>query len=139
MRISDWSSDVCALPIYRSVALRVPAGSGDARRIEHRVAGADANPYLALATLLAGIHKGIVGEIEPGAPSDGNAALDYDDGLPFRPRRAIEKLTESCGLADYFGADYLRASAACKDAALESFGDRKSPPEYTRVLQADLP
>src|SRR3546814_17463277 len=69
--------------------------------------------------LLAGIHKGSVGEIEPGAPSDGNAALDYDDGLPFRPRRAIEKLTESCGLADYFGADYLRAYAACKE-------DRKS-------------
>src|SRR3546814_5916086 len=110
MPISDWSPDVCSSDLYRrylpdsfvptqrswgfenrSVALRVPAGSGDARRIEHRVAGADANPYLALATLLAGIHKGIVGEIEPGAPSDGNAALDYADGLPFRPPRAIAK------------------------------------------------
>src|SRR3546814_1620868 len=54
----------------RSVALRIPAGGGDARRIEHRVAGADANPYLALATLLAGIHKGIVERIDPGAPWD---------------------------------------------------------------------
>src|SRR3546814_11276400 len=97
MRISDWSSDVCSSDL--------------ARRIEHRVAGADANPYLALATLLAGIHKGIVGELEPGAPSDGNAALEYDDGLPFRPRRAIEKPTERCVLAADSGADTLRACA----------------------------
>src|SRR3546814_8235549 len=58
-------------------------------------------------------------------------------GLPFRPRRAIEKLTESCGLADYFGADYLRAYAACKDAELESFESQISPLEYTWFLQAD--
>ena len=37
----------------RSVALRIPLGAGDARRIEHRVAGSDANPYLALATALS--------------------------------------------------------------------------------------
>jgi glutamine synthetase len=121
----------------RSVALRIPAGGGEARRIEHRVAGADANPYLALATLLAGIHKGIVERIDPGAPWDGNAAMEYDDGLPFRPGRAYEKLTETCGLADYIGTDYLRAYAACKDAELESFESQISPLEYTWFLQAD--
>src|SRR3546814_19903789 len=71
----------------RSVALRVPAGSGDARRIEHRVAGADANPSLALATLLAGLPKGIAGAIAPGPPSGGHAALDSASGLPFHPPR----------------------------------------------------
>ncbi|MFP3441116.1 glutamine synthetase, partial [Pantoea sp. SIMBA_133] len=43
----------------RSVALRVPAGPKEARRIEHRVAGADVNPYLLLATVLASIHHGL--------------------------------------------------------------------------------
>ena len=38
----------------RSAGLRVPVGPNDARRIEHRVAGADANPYLVLAAVLAG-------------------------------------------------------------------------------------
>ncbi len=121
----------------RSVALRIPAGGGDARRIEHRIAGADANPYLALATLLAGIHKGIVGKIDPGEPWDGNAAEDYDDGLPWRPARAYDQLTETCGLADYFGEAYLRAYAACKNAELESFETQISPLEYTWFLQAD--
>jgi len=121
----------------RSVALRIPAGGGAARRIEHRVAGADANPYLALATLLAGIHKGIVEKTDPGDAWDGNAAMEFDDELPWRPARAYEKLTATCGLADYFGADYLRAYAACKDAELESFETQISPLEYTWFLQAD--
>lgn len=121
----------------RSVALRIPAGGGDARRIEHRVAGADANPYLALATFLAGIHKGIVGQTDPGAPWDGNAAMEFDEGLPFRPARAYEMLTATCGLADHFGVDYLRAYSACKLAELESFELQISPLEYTWFLQAD--
>src|SRR5262249_23086172 len=33
----------------RSVSLRVPAGAPETRHVEHRVAGADANPYLAAA------------------------------------------------------------------------------------------
>lgn len=121
----------------RSVALRVPAGGGDARRIEHRMAGADANPYLALATLLAGIHKGIVEKTDPGEPWDGNAAEEYDEALPFRPRRALEKLTDTCGLADYMGVDYLRAYAACKEKELDSFESQISPLEYDWFLQAD--
>jgi len=121
----------------RSVALRIPAGGGDARRIEHRVAGADANPYLVLSTLLAGIHKGIVEKIAPGDPWEGNAAEDYDEGLPFRPRRALDLLDDSCGLADYFGADYLRAYRACKEKELDSFESQISPLEYAWFLQAD--
>jgi glutamine synthetase len=121
----------------RSVALRVPAGGGDARRIEHRMSGADANPYLALATLLAGIHKGITEKTDPGEPWDGNAAEEYDQTLPFRPRRAIERLSETCGLSDYFGADYLRAYAACKETELNRFESQISPLEYSWFLQAD--
>ncbi|MBL4615292.1 MAG: glutamine synthetase, partial [Magnetovibrio sp.] len=56
----------------RSLAFRVPSGDADSRRIEHRVAGADANPYLSLATVLAGLHHGIKNKLEPGAPGTGN-------------------------------------------------------------------
>ncbi|MFO6017853.1 hypothetical protein ACLBUZ_32565, partial [Pseudomonas aeruginosa] len=53
------------------VALRVPTGSPDAVRLEHRVAGADANPYLLLAAVLAGVHHGLTNKVEPGAPIEG--------------------------------------------------------------------
>jgi len=41
----------------RTVSLRVPAGPPKTRHVEHRVAGADANPYLVLAVLLASAHQ----------------------------------------------------------------------------------
>ena len=121
----------------RSVALRVPTGKGAARRIEHRMAGADANPYLALATLLAGIHHGIATRADPGEPWEGNASAAYDDGLPFRPRRALEILTDDCALGDYLGADYVRAYRACKEMEQNRFEAQISPLEYHWFLQAD--
>ena len=121
----------------RSVALRVPLGPGKARRIEHRVAGADANPYLALATALAGVHHGITREIAPPPPFEGNAGHAYDPELPFRQRRALERLEASRVLADYFGADYIRAYVACKLAEVEAFENEIGPREYAWYLQAD--
>ncbi len=121
----------------RSVALRIPRGPGAARRIEHRVAGADANPYLVLASLLAGLHHGIVKEIDPGPPFEGNAGDHYDPDMPFRPRRAFERLLEPNGLTATLGATYLEAYAACKLAELDSFEARISPAEYAWYLQAE--
>jgi glutamine synthetase len=43
----------------RSCALRVPSGAPESRRVEHRLAGADANPYIVMAAVLAGVHHGI--------------------------------------------------------------------------------
>ncbi|SDX95724.1 glutamine synthetase family protein [Citreimonas salinaria] len=61
----------------RTVAIRVPAGAPAARRIEHRVAGGDVNPYLALAAMLGAALTGIEDEIAPPEPVTGNAyALD---------------------------------------------------------------
>lgn len=63
----------------RTAALRIPGGAASARRIEHRVAGGDINPYLMLATVLGAAMTGIDGTMEPPAPIAGNA---YErDGL----------------------------------------------------------
>jgi glutamine synthetase len=121
----------------RSVALRVPAGKGHARRIEHRVAGADANPYLALATALAGAHHGITHEIDPGPPDTGNAGHAYDAALPWRPRRAFESLSDAPILRQYLGADYVDAYAACKLAEMDKFESEPTPIEYRWYLMAD--
>ena len=63
----------------RSVALRIPVSTEENRRVEHRIAGADANPYLVMSALLQGMVEGIEGNLKPPPPVEGNA---YDeDGL----------------------------------------------------------
>ena len=121
----------------RSVALRIPSGDGSARRIEHRVAGADANPYLVLASILAGIHHGLSKQIDPGPAAEGNAGDAFDPGLPLRPRRALEVLQEATILPGYFGESYLAAFAACKLAELDRFESVSNASEYEWYLQAE--
>lgn len=121
----------------RSVALRVPTGEPESRRIEHRVAGADANPYLALASFLASVHHGIVDEVDCGPAFEGNAGESPDGEMPLRPRRALERLRHSEVLNSYFGEEYLKVYAACKEAEYDSFEDRASPAEYDWYLHSE--
>lgn len=91
----------------RSAGMRVPGGPSDARRIEHRVAGADANPYLALAGVLAGVHHGLENELDPGRPAVGNVSRDPDLSLPFTIDDALQRLEEATILPAYFGDETL--------------------------------
>ncbi|WP_127115280.1 glutamine synthetase family protein [Shimia sediminis] len=63
----------------RTAAIRIPGGPHQARRIEHRVAGGDINPYLMLACVLGAAIEGIEEGLTPPAPITGNA---YDMELP---------------------------------------------------------
>ncbi|WP_204113960.1 glutamine synthetase family protein [Shimia biformata] len=63
----------------RTVAIRVPGGPTAARRIEHRVAGGDVNPYLMLAVMLGAAMDGIDRDLTPPPPIEGNA---YEQDLP---------------------------------------------------------
>ncbi|MFT3809216.1 MAG: glutamine synthetase family protein [Micropepsaceae bacterium] len=76
----------------RSTGLRVPAGSDNATRIEHRVSGADANPYLVLAAILTGMKHGIDNQIDPGPPHEGNASDFADPTVPFEMLHALDEL-----------------------------------------------
>lgn len=89
----------------RTVALRIPYGSGPATRIEHRVAGADANPYLVLAGILAGIHHGITNKIDPGPAATGDAATLEGPELPTAWVNALSAFRASPVVRDYIGAD----------------------------------
>lgn len=108
----------------RSVALRVPAGSKQARRIEHRPSGVDANPYLVAATVLAGIRHGLDNRIDPGPETTGNG-YEGDDTLsvPRDWNEAIAAATKSEFLKDALGADMHRTFTAVKAA------------EYARVAR----
>lgn len=66
----------------RTAAIRIPSGPPAARRIEHRLAGGDVNPYLSIAAVLGAAMNGIEDAIDPPAPITGNA---YEQDLPSVP------------------------------------------------------
>ena len=98
----------------RSVAFRVPSGNGEARRIEHRVAGADASPHLALAGVLASLLHGVTNRLEASAPIDGRAIQTDDADFPGDLIVALERLEKSSLLAKYIPARYLRVYSQVK-------------------------
>jgi glutamine synthetase len=118
----------------RTVAIRVPAGAPAARRLEHRVAGADANPYLVLAAVLAGIHHGLSRELEPNAPITGNAYAQVAPSLPLSWDRAIDALEGATVLPGYLGEAFCRLYRACRAAERDRFADVITPTEYAWYL-----
>lgn len=105
----------------RSVAFRIPTGDVSARRVEHRVSGADANPYLVMAALLAGMHYGIERKLDPGVPATGNVSADVDPDLPLTLTDALERFRQSAVLRDYLGNDFVDIYAETKRLELEKF------------------
>ncbi|TCO81930.1 glutamate--putrescine ligase [Plasticicumulans lactativorans] len=120
----------------RSTALRIPSGERQAMRFEHRVAGADANPHLVLAGILAGAHYGIVNRLDPGEPVRGSA---YERGdastLPNSLDWALEEFERSAFVQDYLGEPYVRLYAACRRQELAAFGKQVTPLEYDSYLR----
>jgi glutamine synthetase len=118
----------------RSVAVRIPSGASASRRFEHRVAGADANPYLVLAALLAGIHHGLSEKLDPGPLWQGSACEEADADMPFDLPAALVRLRNSTVLGSYLGEDYVELYCATKEAELASFLDHITPREYQWYL-----
>ena len=118
----------------RTVALRVPTGNPEAIRIEQRVAGADANPYLLMASLLAGVHHGLTHGIEPGEPIEGNSYEQLEQSLPNNLRDALRALDDSEILGRYIDPGYIDVFVACKEHELEEFEHSISDLEYNWYL-----
>jgi glutamine synthetase len=114
----------------RSVAFRIPIGSADSRRVEHRVSGADANPYLVLAAILAGMLHGIDDRVDPGPPAIGNAGAEVDPDLPLECMRALDRLESATILARYIDSGYLKTYVEAKRLEIASLGNWISPREY---------
>ncbi|MBF8774684.1 glutamine synthetase family protein [Pseudomonas fulva] len=118
----------------RTVALRVPTENSHSARLEHRVAGADANPYLTLAVILAGVHHGLTHQIEPQAPIEGNAFEQLEQSLANNLRDALRALEDSEVLKRYISAHYIDIFVACKDSELAEFEVSISDLEYNWYL-----
>jgi glutamine synthetase len=118
----------------RTVALRIPAGPPSARRIEHRVAGADAPCHLALAAVLAGILHGLEHEGDPGPPLTGNAYAHVAPSLPITWDAALAAFAVPGPLHTFLGERFCRLYATCRRAERDRFQARVTPTEVEWYL-----
>ncbi|OXS16609.1 glutamine synthetase [Zobellella denitrificans] len=120
----------------RTVAVRIPGGSAEARRLEHRVAGADANPYLLVASILAGIHLGISQRLSPPAPVTGNAYASHPPSLPNSWIQALDQWQRNEVLPSYLGAEFCRVYHANRYGERQLFMRHVSSQEYDWYLRS---
>jgi glutamine synthetase len=123
----------------RTVAFRVPAGPPSGRHIEHRVAGADATPYLALAALLAGVHHGLTNKLDPGPITKGDGYAEAEktgEKLPTNWFAAVDRFAESAILQDYLGARFVRTYAIVKRTEQERFFNVITETDYDWYLRS---
>ncbi|MGY4526342.1 glutamine synthetase [Pseudomonas sp. TE21394] len=124
-----WSED------NRAAGLRIPASAPAARRVENRLPGADANPYLAIAaSLAAGLH-GIQQRLQPAPAIQGEFEVPEHLALPCTLHAALERLKRSALARELFGSEFIEGYIASKTLELTDFLDEITPWER-RVLAA---
>jgi glutamine synthetase len=120
----------------RSVSLRVPHGPPASRHIEHRICGADANLYLAVAAVLGGVARGFGERKDPGPPIEGNGYADQRERtLPATWREALTAARKSEFLAEKLGADFLKIFLAIKEQECARFSAEVSELDYAWYLR----
>ena len=118
----------------RTAAIRVIT-AGKNTRVEHRVAGADCNPYLAVAGILAGVLHGLEQKIDPGRPIMGEEPEGHAT-LPFNWDDAIDAFDASQVMSDYLGEKYQDLYSATKAQEQAEFRKRVTDVEYDAYLSS---
>jgi glutamine synthetase len=118
----------------RTVAVRIPHSDADNLRIEHRIAGADANPYLVTAAVLAGILHGLDTRADPGPPIVGNAYAQTE-ARSVDWRGAIDDFLASDLVAGNFGATFRHVFGQQKAKEWRSFQAQVGSIDYAWYLR----
>ena len=121
----------------RTVSLRVPADKHEAMRIEHRMAGADANSHLVISAILAGMLYGIENKLLPPAHITGNAYEQVDaeqEKLPRYWSDAIDRFEQSTFIKEYFGAEFQTNYSHLKRQEIAEYDRLVTPLEYQSNL-----
>jgi glutamine synthetase len=130
---ADWSIN------NRGAALRVPVSDAANRRLEHRVAGAEANPYLVVSWLLGGILQGLQRAEAPRAPLTGNAyhaAGALGEALPRYWPTALDRFEASAFARELLGAGLHRVYSMVKRRELDDFNAQVTAQEFAVYLPA---
>lgn len=119
----------------RTAAIRIPGGNNKARRIEHRVAGADANPYLVLTAVLGAALEGIESKMKAPEPSSGNV---YEVDMPQLPvdwAAAIDAFDQGPMVSKIFDSSFKQLIVQAKRQELERFLETVTDLEYNTYLE----
>ncbi len=112
---ADWGAN------NRHVAIRLPPADAANQRLEHRVAGADCNPYLAVAALLAGVHAGLAAATEPPPPVPEGQSPPPGPALGVVWEEAIARFAAGTLLPGYLGADFCALYAAARRSEADAY------------------
>jgi glutamine synthetase len=123
----QWGTD------NRTVGIRSPVAPAQARRIENRVIGADANPYVALAATLACGYLGIKNRIQPSPECRGDAYLG-SHALPHSLGEALKLLRDDKDLSEVLGEAFVTVYTEVKEIEHAEFMKVISPWEREHLL-----
>ncbi len=122
----------------RTTALRAITGSAKSQRVEYRVAGADGNPYLALAAALGSGIWGVENEIEPDLPLTGNAyeaEVLPERKLPATLWDAAQSLRASSAGRSLYGDSFVEHFAASREWEEREFRKHVTDWELQRYFE----
>jgi len=121
----------------RGVAVRVPVSGAADRRLEHRLAGADANPYLVAAVVLAGILHGIENGLVPPEPLTGNAYTQRLSAprLPADWPTALGRFGASPFIREYLGERFATLYELTRRGEMQDFNARLTALDYSFYLE----
>ncbi|GAA5317131.1 MAG: glutamine synthetase family protein [Candidatus Pelagadaptatus aseana] len=120
----------------RTVALRIPYSDEANTRIEHRVAGADANPYLVVAAVLAGITTGLENKLDCTPAIEGNAYEKTQATNPRHWQEAIALFADSEWAKEAFGETFHNLFCCIKNSEMEVFHSQITPLEFDWYLNS---
>ena len=117
----------------RTVGIRSPIATAQARRVENRVIGADANPYVAMAMTLACGYLGIKNKIKPKPEMKGDAYLS-PYSLPRSLGEALDWLRRESDLHEVLGQEFITVYSEIKEMEFAEFMKVISPWEREHLL-----
>ena len=123
-------------PNHRDLAMRLPVSSQKNMRVEYRLAGADANPYLVVAAVMAGIHYGITNKCDPGPMVQEREEIEYTATIPIRWPVALTAWEAGTILPKYLGEEYHRVFGVCRREEEEKFHAEVANRDYEWYLRA---
>lgn len=119
----------------RSAAVRVITASKPATRIEHRVAGADTNPYLVLAMILSAALAGMRERLAPGGAITGDDHAINHEPLPTNWDYALQRFGKSSFAYAALGQKFRALYTACKQQEISEFSLRVTDVEYDAYIR----
>ena len=127
--MANWGSN------HRQVSVRIPLSGPNNRRIEHRTAGADANPYLVAAAVLAGIDHGLGDACKPPAMVCEGEEVELVVELPIRWDQALDRFEKSTFIEDYFGSRLREAYTGVRRTEAQRFHNEISNVDFQWYLR----